>query len=146
MLRRSLFCGLTVVLIAVLVSLILQGRRLEKAQARKPIAVIHDYKASATRVLAPAELEITSDTMKVTGNTAHHQIDIRNNGKFPYREIQLKIFYVDNSGKILAVRTHLVTETIKPGAALKIADLDIGNVPDSAAGFRVCITSADMMS
>jgi hypothetical protein len=111
MLRRSLFWGLTVVLIAALAGLILRGRRLEKTQAQQPTAVVHNYKASATRVLAPAELEILSASMKVAGSTAHNQIDIRNNGKLPYREIQLKIFYLDDSGKMLAVRTHSVAET-----------------------------------
>jgi hypothetical protein len=75
---------------------------------------------------------------------AHNQIEMRNNGKLPYKEIQLRISYFDNAGKILAVRTHSIAGTIVPGSTLKFADIGIDNIPESTTGFRISIACADI--
>jgi hypothetical protein len=143
MLRRSLLWGLTVVLIAALASLIMRGRRLEK-EAQKPVDIVRKLKPSATSVLAPEELEILGSSMKLKGNTAHNQIEIRNSGKLPYKEIQLRIDYFDNSGKMIAVRNHSIAGTVMPGSTLKATDIPIENIPGSATRFRISILRADI--
>ncbi|MBP1624567.1 MAG: hypothetical protein H6Q07_2587, partial [Acidobacteria bacterium] len=53
MIRKSLFWGLTLVLVVALISLIVRGRRLEKQQAGKSVEVVQESEPSPIRVLAP---------------------------------------------------------------------------------------------
>jgi hypothetical protein len=151
MIRKSLFLGLTLVLIVALINLIIRGRRLEKEKSSKLVEVVKDSEPTPTRVLAPQDLEIIQSTMKLVREaavkqlpTARHEIEIRNVGKVSYGEIQLRVVYLDRNGKVLTTKTRSIAQTILPGITLKFADILIDGVPASAAACRVTIVYADM--
>ena len=66
MLRRSLFWGLTLMLGAVLVWLIINGRREEARQAAGPTEVVKTANLSATRVAAPSDLEVVGSSVEAS--------------------------------------------------------------------------------
>jgi hypothetical protein len=152
MIRRSLFFGLTLVLIVALVTLILQGRRQEKLQANKKVEVIKESTASPIRVYAPSDLEIVRSTVefgkKSNGTTsaldARHEIEILNRGKVPYREIRLAFEYIDTKGKPLTTKTYSVSRTLLPATSLKVPDIMMDSLPLSAIDFKISILHADL--
>ncbi len=154
MIRKSLFWGLTLVLVVALINLIIRGRRLEKQQASQLVEVVQEAKPTPTRVLAPQDLEILQAAVRLEGamggqtesQVARHEIEIHNKGTVPYGKVQLDFSYLDRSGKILATRTQAVEQTILPGATLKIADLKIEGIPLSAVNSRIDILYADIGS
>jgi hypothetical protein len=148
MIRKSLFWGLTVILVAALVGLILRGRRLEKQEAAQSIEVVRQSQPSPTRVLAPQDLEIEGSTMQQSpGSIALHEVEIHNNGSVPYNRIQLEFVYLDRAGKVLLTKTHSLDRAdIKPRQSFTATDIRIEGVPASAAKFRASILFADMLS
>jgi len=154
MIRRSMFWGLTLVLIIALAALILRGRRMEKQQAGRLVEIVQKSQPTPTRALAPPDIEIVRATMRLEKGaggkardlTAHHEIEIRNNGSVPYGEIQLRFTYLGGSGKPLAYRTHTLEEGITPGAILKMTGIVFGDLPDAAANSRASVDYADLKS
>ncbi len=154
MIRKSLFWGLTLVLVVALINLIIRGRRLEKQQARQRVEVVQEAKPTPTRVLAPKDLEIVQSAVRLEGATsgktesqaARHEIELHNKGTVAYGKIQLDFGYFDRNGKVLTTRTQAVEQTILPGATLKIADIRIDGLPLSAVDSRVAIAYADIGS
>jgi hypothetical protein len=152
MIRRSLFWGLTLVLAAALVSLIVRGRRLEKEQAQQMVEVVRESKATPTRVFAPQDLQIVQARMQLEKDpggkgrirTAQHEIEIRNNGSVPYSDIQLEFDYVSHTGKELATRMHLIPQRILPGATLSTTDILVTEIPASTADSKAVIISANL--
>jgi hypothetical protein len=102
--------------------------------------------------LGPPDLEIVESGMRLQeggaegdqARTAHHQIAIRNNGQTAYGEIQLRFSYLDRGGKVLVARTHSITQGIRAGERLRVADIVLGDLPAAAAGSRAEIASADL--
>jgi hypothetical protein len=141
MIRKSLFWGLTVVLVVALVGLILRGRRLEKQEAAQATEVVRQSRPSPTRVLAPQDLEIKGSTMQQSaGSTALHEVEIHHNGSVPYNRIQLEFVYLDRAGKVLSTKTHSFNRAdIKPGQTLTATDIRIDGVPAAATKFRTSI-------
>ncbi len=152
MLRKTLFWGLTLVLMVVLVNLILRERKLEKERARQMVEIVQESKPSATRVLGAQDLEIVQSKMilesesgtKLQSRSARHEIVIRNNGTLPYGEIQLKFEYFDKGGKTLLTKTHSIARTLMPGATVELSEILIDDLPDSIANSRVAIAFADI--
>jgi hypothetical protein len=152
MIRRSLFWGLTLVLIVALISLVIRSRRLEKEQAQQMVEVVRESRATPTRVFAPLDLQITQARMQLKnepGNqvivrAARHEIEIRNSGNVPYSDIQLRFDYMSRNGRDLTTRTQLVQQKILPGATLDIPEIVITNIPASAVESKVAIISADL--
>jgi hypothetical protein len=151
MIRKSLFWGLTVVLIVALVNLIIRGRRLEKQQARQLVEVVQESRPTSTRVLAPRDLEIVQSKMrleeadgKTRSQIARHEIEIRNNGKIPYSGIQLGFDYLDRSGKLLSTKTQSLARSIEPGGDLKLVEIVVSGLPLPTISFRVVVVSADI--
>ncbi len=152
MIRKSMFLGLTLVLVVALVFLVIKGRQAEKEQAGKPVEIVRKSESTPTRALRPPDLEIVESNMRLQdggpgGNqarTAYHQVSIRNNGQSSYGEIQLKFSYLDRGGKVIDARTYSITQGIQPGATLGVADIAIGNLPAAAAGSRAAIVYADL--
>jgi len=152
MIRKSMFLGLTLVLVVALVYLVIRGRQAEKEQAGKPVEIIQKSKSTPTRELGPPDLEIVDSGIRLQeggkegdqARTAHHQIAIRNNGHSAYGEIQLRFSYLDRGGKVLVARTHSITQGIQAGETLRVADIAIGDLPAAAAGSRTEIASADL--
>jgi hypothetical protein len=154
MIRKSLFWGLTLVLVVALVFLMVRGRRMEKKQSGRLVEAIQQSKSTPTRVLGPQDLEIIQSKMHLQGEAgatkpflaAHHEIEIRNNGNVPYGEIQLRFAYLDRSGKVLITKTHSATQGILPGAILKLADIMVDGLPAATTSFRVTVAYADIRS
>jgi len=148
MIRKSLFWGLTLVLVVALVSLIIRGRRLEKQEAAQAIEAVRQSQPSPTRVLAPQDLEIEGSTMqKSPGSVALHEVEIHNNGSVSYNRIELEFIYLDRAGKVLVTKTHsLERADIKPGQSFTATGIRIEGVPASAARFRASLLFADMLS
>lgn len=152
MLRRSLFWGLTLVLIVALTVLIIRGCRLEKKQARQLVETVEEAKPTSTRVFAPRDLKIVQSKMELetkvnretSSQTALHEVEIYNGGNVSYREIQLKFVYLSRGGKELEVRIHPVVQTIPPGSTVKLANIEVDNIPSSAAILQTTIIYADI--
>jgi hypothetical protein len=152
MIRKSLFWGLTIILMAVIVNLMIQGRRLEKKRADQVVEAIQESKPSATRVLGPRDLEIMRSKMIVENEsdikrqsyTAQHEIEIQNNGNVPYGEICLRFTYLDGKGNILATKTRSINRTLMPGADLTISDIMIDDIPATTTNSRATIVYADI--
>ncbi len=152
MIRKSLFWGLTLVLIAALISLVVRGRRLEKQQAQQVVEVVRESKPTPTRVFAPADLQIARASMQLeneqgsenSARVARHKIEIRNTGSFPYSDIQLKFTYKNRAGKELATRTETANQKILPGTTVALDDILITDIPALAADSTASIVSADM--
>jgi hypothetical protein len=152
MLRKSLFWGLTLVLAAALTSLMVRSSRLEKRHAGTSEEVMQESTPTPTRVLAPQDLEIVQQHMRLEkesdgkdqSQTATHAMEILNKGKSPYSSIILTISYMDRSGRVVATKTQSVEKNLMPGAAPKLVDIKITGVPASAASCRMEIVCADM--
>ena len=152
MMRKWLFLGLTLVLVAVLVSLIVQGHRLEKEKANQPVEIIQESTPTATRVLAPNDIQFLQSGMKLEEKAdnssefsiARHEVEFRNSGTVSYEKIQLSFNYMDRDGKVLANKTYSVAETIRPQSTLKLLDIAIDDVPKPTADFRAAVIFADI--
>jgi len=152
MIRKSLFWGLTLVLIAALFSLIVRSRRLEKEQAAGAAEVVQESQQTPTRVLAPRDLVLSPSKMRLdkdpaslnVAQTAWHEIEVHNNGKVAYSGIQLRLDYLDANGKSRAIKNYIVNKTIKPGDHLKLTDIRIDGLPDRAVDCRIGIAYADI--
>jgi len=148
MIRKSLFWGLTLVLVVALVSLIIRGRQMEKQQSARPVEVVRQSQSSPTRVLHPDDLQVVSSTMQFDNrHAALHEIEIRNNGVVSYSGIQLSFIYLDKSGKVRFTTTHsLGSVAILSGQGYTATNVTIAQVPASATKFQVSIICADMLS
>jgi hypothetical protein len=144
MIRKSLFWGLTLVLIVAIVNLVLRGRRLEKQQSAKAAEVVQQSKPTSTRVLAPQDLEITGSTMQVESGSARHSIEIRNKGAVTYNGIRLKFAYLDSKDMVIAEKYYSAARAVAPGASIKLDDIKIDGIPASAARAQVSIRNADL--
>jgi hypothetical protein len=153
MIRRSIFLGLTLVLVVALIALIVRGYKMEKEQAGQPKEKIEEAKSTATRVLAPQDLEILGAKTTVAKNTdskersriARHEIEIRNNGKLSYQGLQLRFTYLDRKGKETTTKIYSVTQTVASGTTLKLIDISITDIPMSTVESKAAIISADML-
>jgi hypothetical protein len=155
MIRKSVFWGLTLLLVVVLIGLVLRGGRLEKQQAVKPTEVIQESVSTPTRVLKPKDLEVVRPKMrfekKVDGETqslcAWHEMEIRNTKEeTSYGKIQLSIDYMDRRGKVLATKPYSAVKTIMPGDILRLADIKIEDLPVQTVNCRIAIVYAEIES
>jgi hypothetical protein len=154
MIRKWLFGGITFVLVAVLISLIVQGHRLEKRKASQPAEIVQESVPTATRVLAPKDIQILHSNMRLEEGfdksspftIAWHEIELRNSGAVSYEKMELNFDYVDRGGNVLAERTNSFTQTILPDSTLKLVDIRINDVPVETADFRVAVVYADIGS
>jgi len=154
MIRKSLFLGLTLVLVVALITLIIRGYKIEKDQARQPSEKVEEAKSTATRVLAPQDLKILSSKTvvekkadpKKSSCISLHEIEIRNDGKVSYKDVQLRFAYFDRKGKELATRIHTAAQIISPGATIKLNDIMISDVPIPTVDSKATIISADIDS
>jgi hypothetical protein len=143
MIRRSLFWGLTLMLGAVLVWLIINGRKEEARQATAPAEVVKTASLSPTRVVAPKDLEIVASNamgaIKASRSEPIGPIAIRNNGKISYHAIMLSLAYLDGNDRVLDTRSRLVPDTIQPGQSFTVSDFPLEDVPARAVRYRISI-------
>jgi len=145
MIRKSLFWGLTLVLVVALVSLIYKGRQLEKQEAGKPVEIVQQSRPSLTRVLNPQDLVIVNSTMqRESPGVVSHSVEIRNNGNVGYGRIQLRFNYQSRGGKILASRTQSILKPVAARSSVRVSDLTIEGVPASAVKSGVTILFAEI--
>jgi hypothetical protein len=156
MFRKTLFWGLTLMLVAVIVSLVIRSRRAEKKHAQAVMEVVQQSKPSATRVLSPQDLVIVEAKMDLAGGdgkplakdrnlaTAHHQVVVRNNGPVAYSNVQLKFMYLGRGDKVLESKTFIVAKPIPPGQTVSLGDISIESVPAAATHCTTRILYADL--
>ncbi len=156
MVRRSLFLGLTGMLVVVIVYLVVQGRKQERAQQQNPrtVEVIRESRPTLTRVIAPTDLQIVESRVQISsagsgssperGLSAKHQIVIRNDGKNTYRNPRLRMTYFGHGEKTLDARTKEVDGVVQPGQTQSLNEITIENLPAGAARSTVKILSADL--
>jgi len=156
MFRKNLFLGLTVMLGAVLVYLVLQSRQEEKEIRERPTEIIKSSKLSRTRVISPADLKITDSSMELAepeagaatggnpGLTARHRLMIRNGGSVRYHNPLLKISYLDGSEKILETRTHTAAGDISPGTTHSFTQFVLDDIPPNTARCKLRILYSDI--
>jgi hypothetical protein len=149
MFRRAIFWGLTLMLIAVIVSLVVRSRREEKKQAATAVELVRESRPTATRVISPQDLRVIESKMNLKGPndkplekdsptaTAHHQVIVRNDGPAEYSGVQLKFTYVGSEENTLGSRTCIVTKPIPPRQTESLGDIVIEGVP---SGSTACIT------
>ena len=158
MFRRSLFLGLTVMLAAVLVYLVIQGRRQEKVQqtTSRPVEIVRESTPSLTRVLSPEDLDIVeskmelaaaspqADPAKPAAVTATHQFVLRNNGLAAYHGVGLKLSYLGRGNRVLETRTVPAAELLQPGQARALSELKVEHVPSGTVRCEAKIAYADL--
>ena len=144
-------------LVAVIVSLVIRSRREEKMQAAAtPVEIVRESKATATRVLSPQDLIIIDAKMNLkrrdempqekdlSTGTAHHEVVVRNDGPVEYRDVQLKLTYLDREHRVLESRTCLVTKPIPPRQAESLGDVVVEDVPVAATDCTARILYGDL--
>ena len=152
MLRKMLFWGLTLMLVAVIVSLAVRSRHQEKKQAAAVVEVVRQSKPTATRVVAPQDLMIVESKMKLvaasakeqTTAAAQHEVVVHNDGPVGYGNVQLKFTYLGRGEKVLESKTCVVAKPIPPGQTVSLGDISIEGVPPAATRCTTQILSADL--
>jgi hypothetical protein len=151
-LRKYLFYGLTIVLASAFIFLAVQGRRMEKEQMTQGSEIVKNYTPTPTRVLAPQDLVILSAVMtlprdnekKGKQEAVRHRIEILNSGHVTYCEIQLRLTYLDATGKVILTVPHDINERIRPGETLLLHDFVMNDIPAEATDCRPEIVYADI--
>jgi hypothetical protein len=154
MIRNWVFGGLTLVLVAALAALIIQGHRLEKQKANQPVEIVQESTPTATRAFAPKDIQLLDSNMRIEektdissqSNMARHEIVLNNSGAVTYEKIQLSFDYVDQLGKVLANKTHSISQEVLPGSTIRLADIVIDDIPLPTADFKVAVIYADIGS
>jgi hypothetical protein len=144
MIRKYMFGSLTLVLIFALAFLFIRGQKMEKQQAGRVMEVVQEEIATPTRVLAPREIKIDQTKMTFAGQSAQHEIDIRNLGRTSYSAIQLRLEYLNAKGKTMTIKTHSIRKVLSPGGTLHVPDIKIDHLPVSISDCKVTIISADL--
>jgi hypothetical protein len=157
MLRKNLFLGLTIMLGAVLVYLLMQSREEEKEKREaRSTEIIKTSKPSRTRVIYPRDLEIADSSMELVepaagsttddsaGLQATHRIVIRNGGAVWYHDPLLKLSYLDRDGIVLETRTHAATGDVSPGTTHSFGDFHLEDIPPKTASCKLRILYSDI--
>ena len=150
MVRKTLFIGLTGMLVVVLGYLIFQGRKNEKMlqqEVRRPVEVVKDSKPTLTRVFAPFDLEIVESKTKLSGEairTAKHTLVIQNKGNNTYEGVLVKFSYFGSGDKVLESQTRKVSEVFQPGQAREAGEIVVDNLPKETKRSTARILSADL--
>jgi hypothetical protein len=151
MVRRSLFFGLTLLLVAAIAFLAMRGRRQEKEQDTEIVEKVEKAQLSPTRVFFPQDILIAllkTDWQKKENQTgpsytAIHAIEVCNRGNLPLKEIQLRFVYRWGSTK-QETRAHSVVKSIPAGATVTILDVSVDGLPQIAANARASVVYADI--
>jgi hypothetical protein len=147
MLRRTLFGGLTIMLAAVLVWLIIQGRREEAKIAATPGEVYQTSQSSATRVIAPKDLEVVSlrsDGSSPSSGQSLGSVEIRNRGALAYHNVMLQFSYRGPREKLLEIQTQLAPGTIEPGRTFNAGRISVENAPAGSIRCDVSILYSEL--
>lgn len=129
---------------AVLVWLIISGRKEEAKQAAAGTTeALKDAKLSATRIVAPGDLEaVESDSAGTETNQA--ALVIRNRGSLPYHGVLLQVSCLGNKGEVLATKIRLVPDTIPPGQSVTVKGPVIEEAAPGTVRYGISIVYADL--
>ena len=158
MFRKSLFLGLTMMLVAVLVYLVIQGRRQEKRQEKtvRPVEIVQESAPSLTRVIGPDDLEILESKTEIGASgaeagqppsvtvSATHRFTIRNNAHVAYHGLGLRLSYLGRGEKTLETRTVPVSDLLQPGQARVLDEIKEADLPAGTLKCRATIAYADL--
>jgi hypothetical protein len=146
MFRKALFGGLTLMLAAVLVWLIIKGRQEEARQAAAPKEIFKTAKSSATRVVAPNDLDAIdpSGSGRTPKAGTLGQVTIRNRGNSTYHNVMLKVSYLDGAGNVLDTKNRLVLDTIEPGQDFAVGEISAENAPKGTSRCSVSILYSEL--
>jgi hypothetical protein len=155
MIRKSVFWGLTLVLVAVLVWLIVQSRRLEKQSTPTVTEVVKTAQSSPIRLVAPQDLKVVRSEVRfikpATENApiadpqpaAELEVSIENRGPDPYINVQLRFTFLGGANNALGSQNHLVDKPLPPGQTTTVGIIKVDDVPKNAVKCGVTIVSAD---
>jgi len=155
MIRRSVFWGLTVVLVAVLVSLIVQSRRLETQSAPTVTEVVKTAQSSPIRVIAPQDLMVVGSDIRLVnpstesapaadaGSAAELEVSVDNRGSEPYTGVLLRFTYLGSANNALRSQDYLVEKQLPPGQITSTGTIKMDDVPKNTVKCEVTIVSAD---
>jgi hypothetical protein len=135
---------------AVLVWLIINGRKEEMRQTAAQSEVVQTARLSATRVAGAGDLEIAEADVvgmrKGEGAVTLTPITIRNRGNLPSHNILLRLQCLDAGGKVIDTRTWRVDETIPPGQSITTPEIALDKVPRTGVRYRIAIIYSDLGS
>jgi len=155
MIRRYVFWGLTVILVAVLVSLIVQSRRLETQSAPTVTEVVKTAQSSPIRVIAPQDLAVVSSDMRLVNpstesapiadaqSAAELEVSVENRGSEPYIGVLLRFTYLGSANNVLRSQDYLVDKQLPPGQTTSTGTIEMDDVPKNTVKCDVTIVSAD---
>jgi len=155
MFRRHLYYGVTFFLLVVIVFLLMRGRSTEQERAAQNIRFeeIASESSASVRVILPRDLEVVKAEVSWARNTnekdavtANHEMTIRNTGRGSYVSLWLRMEYTGENGRPVETRTYEVNGYLPSGETLRVSDIIIEGLPDSASDFRASILSADLSS
>ncbi len=152
MIRRSVFTGLTIVLLIALVALIVRGKRIETQSTQSSNEMVRKPTPTLIRALAPQDLKVIESKMFLQPNrsnktqvaAARHEVEVRNDGDSAYGEMQLRFSYLDRNGRLLCHKTYTVPGGIAPGASLRVTDIVFDDLPAKTASCRTSIDYAEL--
>lgn len=149
--RKGLFSGLTILLIAVFIYLAVEGNKLEKERQKRAANVVETFKPTPVRSLEPRDLEITAAIMEPhspagTGEAAaaRHRIEVRNSGESTYCRIRFRLDYQGDGGKRFEPVFRDMAEAVPPGVTELVFEIPRDEVPEGAGDFIPFIVYADI--
>ena len=151
MFRRALFWGLTMVLGAVLAMLIIKSRHRE-ARSSGPVAeIVRVAKPTATRVMAPKDLEIVRSSLQLTRrdgepSMTRQEVVVRNQGSISYAAAGLRLTYYGSSDRPLTAKTYQFNQAIPPGQVVSTGEISVEGAPTGAKKCVVTVLYADLQS
>ncbi len=152
MIRKYLFLGLTGLLGAVVVWMVITTREMGKGAGRGPAEVTRVARPTPTKAFSPLDLELLECTVEYRAaedpaqqQLAVHRLVIRNRGTVPYKNLLLDLSYLGGAGETVGERKVLVAgDGIAPGQILELDGLKIEAAPQRAAACTARIISAEI--
>lgn len=127
-----------VLLGAVLVSLVVQGRRQEKKEAStRVVEVVKQFKPTPTIVIAPQDLEII-------GSDNPARFAILNHGTVTYSNPEVEVAYLAGDGRVLQNEIVKIDKVIPPGQEIPVENAVSGKVPERTRRTLLKIHSAEL--
>ena len=147
MLRKALFGGLTVMLAAVLIWLIVRGRQQETRLAAAPGEVVKTARSSSTRVIVPKDLEVSiTRAPDGSGQTSRSlgKVSILNTSSRTYHNVMLRLSFAGSDGKVLGSRNHLVTDSIGPEQTFVAGEISLDGAPGGTTRCEATILYSEL--
>ncbi len=154
MFRRSIFLGLMVLLGSVLAYMVLSARKQEKRISSPPAEIVRQSKPSATRVLAPPELQVLDSTVEILPPSpgsgpaaeiaARYSVTVRNQGTSRYKGFMLKFECLAASGNSVETRSLQISQELPPGGTVRLQDLLMEGLPVKVRRCSVSLAWADL--